>query len=60
MPYESTDDDLRELFEPFGELEFARVVVDFLIIFLVTITVAVAGILFLVPPEGGSGVGEGL
>lgn len=28
VPYDSTDDDIRELFAPFGELEFARVVVD--------------------------------
>ena len=39
---------------------YARVVVAFLIIFLVTVTGAVAGILSSVPPEGGSGVGEGL
>eukprot|EP00057_Strongylocentrotus_purpuratus_P031131 XP_783689.3 PREDICTED: RNA-binding protein 28 [Strongylocentrotus purpuratus] len=28
VPYDSTDDDIRDLFAPFGELEFARVVVD--------------------------------
>jgi len=39
---------------------FARVVVAFLVIFLVIVTGTVAGILSSVPPEGGSGVGEGL
>ena len=39
---------------------FTGVVVNFLVVFLVTIMGAVAGILSSVPPEGGSSVGEGL
>ena len=39
---------------------FARVVVGFLVIFMVNVTGVVVGIPSSVPPEVGSGVGEGL